>query len=144
MPAFTHHIFVCCNQRPPESGRGCCDPGGGQALRSRFKEEIQRRGLGPLVRANQAGCLDQCELGPTVVIYPQGIWYGGVQLEDVPRIIEETIVGGRILADLALDERQLNCRKAAPRAEGASPRAEGPQAPPDSPRSASFPRDGNP
>ena len=63
------------------------------------------------VRANKAGCLDQCELGPTVVIYPQAIWYGGVQLGDVSRIIDETIIGGRILEDLLIPPEKLNCRK---------------------------------
>jgi len=63
-----------------------------------------------LVRANQAGCLDQCELGPTVVIYPQQIWYGGVRPEDVPRIVEETIVHGRVLEDLLIPTEQLNVK----------------------------------
>ena len=110
VPPFTHHIFICCNRREPGSPRGCCDPEGSQALRNCFKAELAKRKLGPLVRANQSGCLDQCELGPTVVIYPQGIWYGGVRPEDVPRIIEETIIGGRILEDLVLRHDQLNCR----------------------------------
>src|SRR6185437_3467965 len=91
MPLFSHHIFVCCNQRAPGNRRGCCNPDGSGKLRDCFKAELKKRNLGPLVRANQAGCLDQCELGPTVVIYPQQIWYGGVRLEDVPRIIEETV-----------------------------------------------------
>jgi len=56
------------------------------------------------VRANTSGCLDQCELGPTVVIYPQGIWYGHVTPADVPRILDETIIGGRVLADLLIDD----------------------------------------
>jgi (2Fe-2S) ferredoxin len=111
MPAFTSHIFVCCNRREPGHGRGCCNPDGSDALRNRFKAELKQRNLGPLVRANQAGCLDQCELGPTVVIYPQGIWYGRVQLEDVPRIIDETVIAGRVLADLLIPEQVLNaCR----------------------------------
>ena len=63
------------------------------------------------MRANASGCLDQCELGPTVVIYPQAIWYGGVQVSDVPRIVEETIVHGRIVEDLLLPADKLNCRK---------------------------------
>lgn len=63
-----------------------------------------------MVRANKAGCLDQCELGPTVVIYPQEIWYGGVTPEDVPRIIQETVVDGKILADLQIPEQQLNTK----------------------------------
>src|SRR5690349_5652775 len=73
MPQFTHHVFVCCNQRDPGSSRGCCDPSGNEKLRDAFKSEIKKRGLRPLVRANTSGCLDQCELGPTVVIYPQAI-----------------------------------------------------------------------
>ncbi len=108
---FTSHIFVCCNQRKSGHSRGCCDPDGSGELRDCFKKELKRRNLGPLVRANQAGCLDQCELGPTVVIYPQGIWYGGVKLKDVPRIVEETIVGGRVLADLLIADEKLNTKK---------------------------------
>jgi (2Fe-2S) ferredoxin len=108
MPAFTHHIFICCNRREPGNPRGCCDPDGSEALRSAFKAELKKRKLGPLVRANKAGCLDQCELGPTVVIYPQAIWYGGVKLSDVPRIIDETIVGGRVLEDLLIPAEKLN------------------------------------
>ena len=63
-----------------------------------------------MVRANKAGCLDQCELGPTVVIYPQEIWYGGVQPSDVPRIIEETILGGRVIQELVIPDEQLNTK----------------------------------
>lgn len=108
MPAFTHHIFVCCNQREPGHRRGCCDPEGSERLRDAFKVELKKRQLGPSVRANKAGCLDQCELGPTVVIYPQAIWYGGVRLSDVPRIIDETVIGGRILEDLLIPGEKLN------------------------------------
>ena len=110
MSAFTHHIFVCCNQRSPEHARGCCNLDGSEQLRNAFKAEVKRRGLNPLVRANSAGCLDQCELGPTVVIYPQGIWYGNVQLEDVTRIIDETIVGGKVLDDLLIADELLNTK----------------------------------
>lgn len=110
MPPFTHHIFVCCNTREPGHSRGCCDPAGSEALRNCFKAELKRRGLGPLVRANSAGCLDQCELGPVVVVYPQGIWYGGVKPEDVPRIVEETVVAGRVIDELRIPDERLNCR----------------------------------
>ncbi len=111
MPRFTSHIFVCCNRREPGHTRGCCDPQGQETLRACFKQELKRRQLGPLVRANAAGCLDQCELGPTVVIYPQEIWYGHVTVDDVPRIIETTIIGGRVLEDLLIPDNQLNAAK---------------------------------
>jgi (2Fe-2S) ferredoxin len=110
MPKFTHHIFVCCNQREPGHSRGCCDPQGSENLRNLFKSEVKRRGLTPQVRANKAGCLDQCECGPTVVIYPQEIWYGGVTAEDVPRIIEETIVNGRVIEELLIADECLNTK----------------------------------
>jgi (2Fe-2S) ferredoxin len=108
MAAFTHHVFLCENVREPNHPRGCCDPKGEGALRSAFKNELKKAGLALDTRANKAGCLDQCEHGPTVVIYPQGIWYGRVKPEDVPRIVSETIVGGRILDDLLIPDSCLN------------------------------------
>lgn len=108
MPAFTHHIFVCGNRRSVDHPRGCCDPEGGDALRNAMKAEVKRRKLTPQVRANKAGCLEQCEHGPTIAIYPQGIFYGGVTLDDVPRIVEETVIGGRILEDLLIADECLN------------------------------------
>ena len=108
MPAFTHHLFVCGNQRSPGHPRGCCDPEGSEALRNAFKAEVKARGLNPLVRANSAGCLEQCEHGPCVAIYPQAIFYGGVKLTDVSRIIEETVLNGRVLDELLIADECLN------------------------------------
>ncbi len=110
MAAFTHHVFVCCNQREAGHPRGCCDPAGSEALRECFKKELKARGLNPEVRANSAGCLDQCELGPVVVIYPQAIWYGGVTPADVPRIVEQSIVRGEVLPDLLISDAALNAK----------------------------------
>ena len=107
MPAFEHHIFVCCNDK--------CDRAEKQELKGCFKKEIKRRGLKGRVRANEAGCLDQCELGPTVVIYPQGIWYGRVQPDDVERIVEETVVNGRIIEDLLIPADLLNSGRGWPK-----------------------------
>jgi (2Fe-2S) ferredoxin len=101
-------MFVCGNVRPVGHPRGCCDPQGQQALREAFKKELKKAGLGALVRANHAGCLEQCEHGPTVVIYPQGIWYGKVALDDVPRIVSRTLKGGEILNDLLIPDSCLN------------------------------------
>ncbi len=114
MPEFQNHIFVCCNQRSPGHPRGCCNPDGTARLRELFKAELKRRGLGPEVRANQSGCLDQCEYGPTVVIYPQQIWYGRVEPADVPRIVEETIVAGRVIEELRIPRECLNTKGRVP------------------------------
>ncbi len=123
MPAFTHHVFICTNTRAPGHPRGCCDPENTDGLHGAFKAELKQRKLGALVRANKAGCLEQCEHGPVVVIYPQAVWYGGVRIEDVPRIVEETIQQGRVLEDLRIADGCLNnpnCehRSQAPSTEG--------------------------
>ena len=110
MPRLEKHVFICTNRRDPENPKGSCAQKGSEHVREAFKKEVERRGLKPLVRANAAGCLDQCELGPTVVIYPQAIWYGGVRVEDVPRIVEETIVHGRVLEDLLIPAEHLNVK----------------------------------
>lgn len=120
MPAFTHHIFICGNKRDAIHPRGCCDPDGSDELRNAFKQQIKERKLAPLVRANKAGCLEQCELGPTIAIYPQGIFYGNVTLADVSRIIDETVLKGNILEDLLIHDNEMNnpkCDRAVQRRE---------------------------
>ena len=114
MPPFACHLFVCCNTREPGHARGCCDPEGSESLRNLFAAALKGHKLDAPVRANRAGCLDQCEYGPTVVIYPQQIWYGRVLPEDVPRIVEETIIGGRVLEDLRIPDQCLNTKGKVP------------------------------
>lgn len=104
MARYRHHIFICINRRAPGDARGSCNADGGETLRNRFKEEVARRGLKKTVRANAAGCLDQCEHGPTVVVYPEAVWYGRVQPEDVGEIVESHIIGGRPVERLMLPE----------------------------------------
>ncbi|HTP29522.1 MAG TPA: (2Fe-2S) ferredoxin domain-containing protein [Anaeromyxobacteraceae bacterium] len=94
MGRFLHHVFVCENRRPIDDPRGSCGEKGSARIREVLKEELKRRGLSGTVRANAAGCLDACAHGPTVVVYPEGVWYGGVRPEDVPEIVERHLVGG--------------------------------------------------
>ncbi|HEY1603800.1 MAG TPA: (2Fe-2S) ferredoxin domain-containing protein [Pirellulales bacterium] len=114
MPPYTHHIFICCNTRKPGHDRGCCNPDDDEALRGAFQAALKKRGVPGLVRANRAGCLDQCEYGPTVVIYPQEIWYGRVSCQDAARIVDETIIGGRIIDELVIPNACLNTKGKVP------------------------------
>jgi len=91
---YRHHVFVCENVRPADDPRGSCGAKCGKEIRDAFKAELHRRGLKRMVRANGAGCLDACATGPTVVVYPEGVWYGGVSVADVNEIIESHIVNG--------------------------------------------------
>ncbi|MGE3275359.1 MAG: ferredoxin [Vicinamibacterales bacterium] len=108
MAPFTRHVFICGNQRPEGHPRGCCDPAASDHLQKAFKKALAERGLNRSIRANKAGCLDQCEHGPTVVVYPDAVWYGGVTEADIPEIIEEHLVHGRPVARLRLADACVN------------------------------------
>jgi len=108
MAKFERHIFICGNVRPQGHPRGCCDPTGQAELQKIFKAKLAERGLKGRVRANQSGCLDQCEHGPNLVVYPDGVWYGGVTPADVEEILDSHIVGGRPVERLRLREECLN------------------------------------
>ncbi len=104
MGRFRHHVFVCENRRPADDPRGSCGGKGSEAIREALKQELRRRGLKGEVRANAAGCLDACPHGPTVVVYPEGVWYGRVRPEDVPEIVERHLIGGEPVARLLIPE----------------------------------------
>lgn len=99
---YDKHVFVCMNQRRPGHPRGCCADKGSAEVRARFKALISQHGLSASVRANEAGCLDTCEQGVSVVVYPDAVWYGDVTVADVDRIFEEHLVGGRVVEDKRL------------------------------------------
>ena len=108
MPKFERHIFVCGNVRPAGHPRGCCDPDGRAELQKLFKQKLAELGLKGRVRANQSGCLDQCEHGPNLVIYPDAVWYGNVRPSDVEEIVQSHIIGGQPVARLRLKDECLN------------------------------------
>lgn len=99
---FTHHIFVCINQRPPGHPKGCCAGKGSRDLLQMFQEELERRQLWSTVMVNGATCLGPCATGTTVVVYPEGTWYAQVKAEDVNAIIEQHILGGKRVERLLL------------------------------------------
>ena len=108
MSAYEHHVFICTNLREPGSARPSCTTDGKGELQPAFKDAIRAAGLGATVRANKAGCLDQCEHGPTVVVYPEAVWYGHVQPSDVEEIVREHLLEGRPVERLRLAEGCIN------------------------------------
>lgn len=93
-PHFDRHVFVCTNQREPGHPKGCCADKGAEEVREAFKRALEAHGLRKRVRANAAGCLDQCSRGTAVVVYPEQVWYGGVTIADVEEIVTSHLVGG--------------------------------------------------
>jgi len=99
-PHFSHHVFFCCNQR--KNGSACCEDHGASELRAYAKDRIKQLGLSGegKTRINQAGCLDRCELGPVMVVYPEGVWYTYVDRSDVDEIIEQHLQQGHVVERL--------------------------------------------
>jgi (2Fe-2S) ferredoxin len=93
-PHFDKHVFICTNRRDPGNPKGDCASKGAEDVREAFKQLLHDKGLKGRIRANAAGCLDQCSRGCTVVVYPEQIWYGGVRKEDVAEIVLQHLVGG--------------------------------------------------
>ena len=105
MPTFQRHVFVCVNERPADHPKGCCKSRGGPEVRDALKSELAARGLSKVIRANNAGCLDQCETGVTVVVYPEQVWYGHVTPADVPEIIDRHLIRGEFVERLMLPDQ---------------------------------------
>ncbi len=107
-PYFEHHVFFCLNVRHPVAGqaaRACCGSEAASSAQQHAKKRIKALNLsGPgKVRINQAGCLDRCEQGPCLVVYPQGTWYSYVDNADIDAIIDEHVLGGQVVTRLQLD-----------------------------------------
>ena len=103
---YQNHIFVCTNQKA--EGKACCGETRGMELVEKFRDAIKEAGLVGKVRAQKSGCLDACKHGPAVVIYPEGTYYGNIQPEDVKRIVEEHIVGGKELTEKVIVFEKLD------------------------------------
>ena len=99
---FKHHVFFCCNQR--KDGRESCEDHGANELRDYCKHQVKKAALtGPgRARVNQAGCLDRCEQGPVMVVYPEGVWYRYANEADVDEIVAEHLLKGQPVTRLRI------------------------------------------
>ena len=101
---FARHVFCCVNERDASDPRGCCKHRGSVALRDYMKTRVRELKL-KRVRVNQSLCLDRCELGPTMVIYPEGVWYTYRTEADVDEILQTHLVDGGRVARLMLQPK---------------------------------------
>ena len=103
---YRKHVFICTNQRPADAKKSCGEACG-LGLVSAFKKQIKDLDLSDKIRAQKAGCLDACEFGPSIVVYPEGIFYGSVTESDVAEIVEEHLLNDRPVKRLMIDFPQL-------------------------------------
>ena len=103
MSYYERHIFFCCNQRDG-SDAPSCNAKGASAMRDYAKQRVKELGLAGegKLRVNQSGCLDRCEEGPCIVVYPEAVWYTYVDRADIDEIVEEHLQHGRIVERLRI------------------------------------------
>ena len=102
MSYYKHHVFFCTNLR--EDGSACCQRFNAQAMRDYAKKRSKELGIAGKgqIRINNAGCLDRCNEGPVLVVYPEGVWYSYIDQSDIDEIIEEHLVNGRVVERLTI------------------------------------------
>ena len=101
-PYFEKHVFFCTNLR--DDGRESCGERNAVAAQKHCKSRIKQLGLNghEKIRINQAGCLDRCEEGPVLVVYPEGTWYTYVDNHDIDEIVDSHLVAGKVVERLKI------------------------------------------
>ena len=103
MHQFRMHVFVCTNERSPDSPRGCCAAKNSLEILTRLKRAARSEGLKD-VRVNKAGCLDNCESGPSCVIYPEVTWYTLPEDDEGMRRILRHLAGGDVASEYLMGD----------------------------------------
>jgi (2Fe-2S) ferredoxin len=89
------HVFVCTQSRPPGHPRGSCGEKGAQEVMAEFGQQFEKKGLWGKYLLTSSGCVGSCDLGPSVLVYPEGILYAKVSKEDVAVIIDDHLLGDK-------------------------------------------------
>ncbi|HVL10091.1 MAG TPA: ferredoxin [Burkholderiaceae bacterium] len=100
---YAHHVFFCLNER--EDGEQCCADFRAKEMQEYAKRRCKQLGINGAgrIRINKAGCLDRCELGPVLVVYPEAVWYTYVDQSDIDEIIESHLINGKPVERLMID-----------------------------------------
>lgn len=99
---FEKHIFICTNQRIAGEKKSCGESCGLETIKD-FKKQLKEKNVKGRIRVQRAGCLDACEYGPALVIYPEGIFYRCKNVDDVTRIVNEHLISNTPVEELIID-----------------------------------------
>jgi (2Fe-2S) ferredoxin len=86
-PEFEKYVFVCVNERPPMERVSCGGASCGKELAATLKKAVKEAGAADKIRVSKSMCLDVCEEGPNILVYPDNVWFKRVSLEDIPAIL---------------------------------------------------------
>lgn len=102
MAYYRKHVFMCINQR--DNGKRCCAQAGSEAMVQYAKQKIKSMDMAgeSKIRINKAGCMGRCALGPTMAVYPEGVWYRYESEADIDVIIEQHLLGGEVVKHLLI------------------------------------------
>lgn len=104
MPKPEKHVFICVQNRPPGHPRGSCGERGCGDMFEEFINQLQQRNCYDKVAITNTGCIGPCVTGPTVLVYPEGVMYGGVTKDDVTEIFESHLLGDTPVERLKVPE----------------------------------------
>ena len=99
---FDKHLFICTNERAIGEKKSCGQAYGLELVKI-FKKAIKDRGMNIAIRAQKSGCLDACDFGPAMVVYPEGVFYGALTINDIDEIIEEHLINNRPVQRLIIN-----------------------------------------
>lgn len=99
-PKYKKHVFICTNDK--DNGKKHCGSVRGMELVEAFKNALKDRNLHIEIRAQKAGCLNMCAFGPSLVVYPEGVFYGNVQLQDVEEIVQSHLIDNQPVQRLVI------------------------------------------